>query len=63
EWGDGLEDLVRDLAERLVPEAPPEGAGVPFREWQVRVIERVRRRLMEGRGDRAARLLERLGKR
>ncbi len=61
ERGEGLEELVRDLADRLVPEAPPEGSGVPFREWQVRVIERVRRRLMEGRGDRAARLLKRLG--
>jgi tRNA modification GTPase len=33
--GQGLETLTRTIAERLVPDSPPPGAGVPFTQPQI----------------------------
>jgi tRNA modification GTPase len=41
ERGDGIDDLVRQIADRLVPDPPPLGAAVPFRLWQVRRLRRL----------------------
>ena len=40
ERGDGIESLIRTLAQRLVPTPPPPGAGVPFRPAHFRRIDR-----------------------
>lgn len=48
ERGDGLDLLVAAIATGLVPEPPPPGAGVPFRQDQVDRIEQARRALIEG---------------
>ena len=36
--GENLDDVLRQMADRLVPAAPPAGAAVPFTERQVRVL-------------------------
>ena len=55
--GDGLEGLIHAIAGRLVPDPPPPAAAVPFRTRQVDRIDLARRRLAEGRPDRARRAL------
>ena len=40
ERGDGIEPLIHTLAQRLVPDPPPAGAGVPFRPAHFRRIDR-----------------------
>jgi tRNA modification GTPase len=47
ERGDGIEDLTRAIARRLVPAPPPPGAGVPFRPAQLRRLDRASRALRE----------------
>lgn len=40
--GEGIDVLLAEISRRLVPEAPPPGAGVPFTAEQVAAIERMR---------------------
>jgi tRNA modification GTPase len=54
ERGDGIEALTHVLAERLVPLAPPPGAGVPFRPAHRRRLDRARKALDAGDLTRAA---------
>jgi tRNA modification GTPase len=62
ERGDGLERLTAGIARRLVPDAPPPGAAVPFRPSHVRLLRRAQRALQEGRWEPAARVLGALAK-
>ena len=39
ERGDGIDDLIRTISHRLVPDPPPPGSGVPFRPRHRRWIE------------------------
>jgi tRNA modification GTPase len=57
ERGDGIEELVATIASRLVPEAPPPHAGVPFRASQFRRLRASRAALMVGDHGAAARNL------
>jgi tRNA modification GTPase len=45
ETGAGITELIGRIVGRLVPNAPPAGAGVPFRDLQVRGLERASRAL------------------
>jgi len=38
--GAGVQELIRELAERLIPEPPPPGTAVPFSERYVAVVRR-----------------------
>jgi tRNA modification GTPase len=58
--GDGLERLIAAVIHRLVPEAPPEGAGVPFRADQVDTLRQVRASLIDGDHEGAVRQLSRM---
>lgn len=60
ERGDGIDGLIAALTRRLVPEPPPPGAGVPFREEQVRHLEEARRLLIAGYPEEARRQLDHL---
>jgi tRNA modification GTPase len=48
ERGDGIDDLIAAIGQRLVPEAPPPGAGVPFRPRHVRRLQGARSALASG---------------
>lgn len=61
ERGDGVEELVGAIADRLVPEAPPTGSGIPFRPIQARRIAAIRDRIRSGDRERAMRSLGRWG--
>jgi tRNA modification GTPase len=45
ERGDGLDDLIREIARRLVPQPPPPRAGIPFRPSHRRRLIAARRAL------------------
>ncbi|WP_158633339.1 GTPase [Tautonia sociabilis] len=60
ERGDGLGDLLRRIAERIVPAPPDRGMAVPFRPAHVRLLGRSLRLLQGGRPRAAARALDRL---
>lgn len=47
--GEGLEELSRAIATRLVPNPPPPGAAVPFASAQVARLEELRGHLCNGR--------------
>ena len=51
ETGEGLEELVGAIVARLVPDPPPPGAAVPFREDQLQGL--IRARACLAAGDRA----------
>ena len=46
--GDGLDDLIAAIVRRFVPEPPPCGAGVPFREEQVDALHQIKASLLAG---------------
>lgn len=52
ERGDGVGRLAEEIGRRLVPEAPPPGAAIPFRPRQVRRLSSIRRAIHEGRFER-----------
>jgi tRNA modification GTPase len=54
----GVEGLVRELARRLVPEAPPPGTAVPFTQSQVQAVRSARAALAAGNERQALTLLE-----
>ena len=54
--GDGLEVLIEAIVKRLVPEAPPIGAAVPFRQEQVESLRQIKASLVAG--DREAAIKE-----
>jgi tRNA modification GTPase len=58
--GEGIDRLVQEIGRRLVPEAPTEGSGVPFRAWQVERLERALALARGGRVESAATALARL---
>jgi 50S ribosomal subunit-associated GTPase HflX len=60
ERGDGIETLVRAIADRLVPEAPAPESAVPFRPIQARWLRLLRDCFREGRADRARRSIGRI---
>jgi tRNA modification GTPase len=59
ERGDGVEELVRAIAARLVPSVPPPGSSVPFRGVHLRRLMAIRRCFQEGRIERGCRSLRR----
>jgi tRNA modification GTPase len=48
ETGDGLHDLIRALASRLVPEPPPPDAAIPFRHRHIARLRTARRCMLAG---------------
>ncbi len=62
ERGEGIPTLIEAIGRRLLPEPPPAGSAVPFRDWHGRWLARARDQLWNGRHERAARLLERMGR-
>jgi tRNA modification GTPase len=59
ERGDGVEALVEAIAARVVPRAPAEGSGVPFRRAHVRRLVAIRQCLLTDQVERARRSIER----
>lgn len=59
ERGDGIEDLVRSIAVRIVPEPPSPTAPLPFREAQARRLIRLREEIRAGHPSRAASIITR----
>jgi tRNA modification GTPase len=60
ERGDGIANLVKTIARRLVIEPPPPGAGVPFRRSQVLRLKRAESYLHAGESSRSMQVLQRL---
>ncbi len=48
ETGDRVSDLIEAICRVLVPEPPPPGAAVPFREEQVEQLRRIRMSMLAG---------------
>lgn len=46
--GEGLDELIRDMVHRLVPDPPPPGAAVPYSEDARRIVADLARRLSPG---------------
>ena len=61
--GEGLDQLLAAIAQKLVPELPPAGAAIPFTSGQVASIERAVARLDEGDLTAAAAELAGIGER
>jgi tRNA modification GTPase len=59
ERGDGIDRLSIEIGRRLVPDPPPEGCGMPFRPRHLRRLALIRRAILAGDRDRAARSLGR----
>ena len=57
ERGDGVERLIEAVADRLVPEIPPAGSGVPLRAVHVRRLTAIRGCLSRGEVERGRRSL------
>ena len=57
ERGDGVDGLVRAIADRLVPDPPPAGSGVPFRAVHARRLRAIRANFATNQDDRARRSL------
>ena len=58
--GEGIESLVRRIAQRLVPDIPPDGAAVPFTSRQVAALSAARQALDDGDAPTALHRLHRL---
>lgn len=58
--GEGVEQLLRVIAKRLVPNAPPVGAAMPFTEDQAELLRRASEGVAEGDARSAQRILESL---
>lgn len=58
--GQGLSELIQEMGRRLVPEIPPPGSAVPFRDEHVRVLARTLSALRDGDRAHALRSLETL---
>jgi tRNA modification GTPase len=59
ERGHGISGLLQRIANRLVPDLPPPGSGVPFRSVHLRRLIAIRDCLLAGRIERARRSLRR----
>lgn len=57
ERGDGVDGLVRAIADRLVPDPPLAGSGVPFRAVHARRLRAIRANFATNQDDRARRSL------
>lgn len=55
--GDGIAGLTGAIGDRLVPEPPPPGAGVPFRETHLQILETANSLAIAGRLAEVARRL------
>jgi hypothetical protein len=60
ERGDGIPDLIAATLRRLLPDAPPPAAAVPFRAQQRDQLLHTRDRLLAGDHGAARRALENL---
>jgi tRNA modification GTPase len=60
ENGEGLSGLVDAIGFKLVPEPPPQGAAVPFREEQVAQLRQTRMSLLAGDLAEGARLIAKM---
>jgi tRNA modification GTPase len=59
--GDGVQELARNLAHRLVPKVPPANRAIPFMPWHAQALEEARRAILSSRASAAVRLLARFG--
>ncbi len=58
--GEGAQELVSTFAERLVPDPPPTGAGVPFTPLQVDAVAEALTWAIKGKLKEAAKCLREL---
>ncbi len=59
--GVGVQELIQEIADRLVPRVPPPGAGVPFASQQASLLATARDAIEAGALERACGVLQWLG--